>query len=225
MAINVSCPSCGAKRSLSDAFRGLSVLCPKCGTRFTATGSSDSTFFSLSSGNASLSGEEAHAVGSEGGSGLDPALLRELLGTATLSSSGSTEVPASAPIERPAPPVTGPEDPPTRLPGGPQGGGATPRIEHVLPPESPSRLSPHASESKSGLREPGPPPGLATKSEYKVLTREKLWFSGEFNPAGLEEALNSYAQQGWRLKSTQVLTVTGPGPEGTREELVVILER
>lgn len=64
---------------------------------------------------------------------------------------------------------------------------------------------------------------VSVRGQYKVLTRKSLWFTGEFNPEGFEEALNSYAQQGWRLKSTFVMTVRAGGQPS--EELVVILER
>ena len=59
--------------------------------------------------------------------------------------------------------------------------------------------------------------------EYKVLTQKDKWFSGKFDPAKLEEALNAYAQQGWIVKSS--VTASIPGLTGNREELVVILER
>ncbi len=57
--------------------------------------------------------------------------------------------------------------------------------------------------------------------EYKVLTQKDKWFSGKFDPETLESALNSYAQQGWRLVSS----CTGQfGPAG-RDEVIVIFER
>lgn len=59
--------------------------------------------------------------------------------------------------------------------------------------------------------------------EYKVLTQKDKWFSSKFDPAALEDALNSYAEQGWRV----VATTSGDFPSafGARNEIVVILER
>ena len=60
--------------------------------------------------------------------------------------------------------------------------------------------------------------------EYKVLSQKDKWFSGKFDPAKLEEALNAYAKQGWVVKaafSADVVAVFGPA----REEAIVILER
>lgn len=64
-----------------------------------------------------------------------------------------------------------------------------------------------------------------TKSckEYKVLTQKDKWFSGKFDPALLEQALNAYAQQGWRFMSCATADVAGFG--ATRQEFVAILER
>lgn len=60
--------------------------------------------------------------------------------------------------------------------------------------------------------------------EYKVLSQKDKWFTGKFDPALLEQALNSYAQQGWILKAA--VTASIPGLiGGNREELVMILER
>ena len=60
--------------------------------------------------------------------------------------------------------------------------------------------------------------------EYKVLTQKDKWFSGKFDPSKLEEALNAYAEQGWRVVTSA--TAEFPGLiGGKREELVVILER
>jgi hypothetical protein len=59
--------------------------------------------------------------------------------------------------------------------------------------------------------------------EYKVLSQKDKWFSGKFDPAQLEAALNSYAKQGWRVIA--VTTASIPGFGGNREELIVVLER
>ena len=60
--------------------------------------------------------------------------------------------------------------------------------------------------------------------EYKVLTQKDKWFSGKFDPEKLEEGLNAYASQGWRVVSAT--TAQFPGMfSANREEMVVILER
>jgi hypothetical protein len=84
----------------------------------------------------------------------------------------------------------------------------------LLPPEPTPTKLPALSPAGS----PNP-----QSHEYKVLTRKSLWFSGDFNPEAFQEALNNYAKQGWTLKSTFVLSI--PAAEGSRDELVVILER
>lgn len=35
--------------------------------------------------------------------------------------------------------------------------------------------------------------------EYKVLTQKDRWFGAKFEPQKIEQALNSYAAEGWRL--------------------------
>jgi hypothetical protein len=60
--------------------------------------------------------------------------------------------------------------------------------------------------------------------EYKVLTQKDKWFSGKFDPENLERALNSYAEQGWKVItscSASVQALFG----SARDELVIILER
>lgn len=59
--------------------------------------------------------------------------------------------------------------------------------------------------------------------EYKVLTQKDKWFSGKFDPENIERAINSYAQQGWRIKSSVSANIPSFG--GMREELIIILER
>jgi hypothetical protein len=59
--------------------------------------------------------------------------------------------------------------------------------------------------------------------EYKVLTQKDKWFSGKFDPEKLEQALNGYAAQGWRVISCASAKISGFG--GNREEMIVILER
>ena len=60
--------------------------------------------------------------------------------------------------------------------------------------------------------------------QYKVLTQKDKWFSGKFDPERLEEAINAYAKQGWRVVGCA--TASFPGLiGGNREEMVIILER
>ena len=59
--------------------------------------------------------------------------------------------------------------------------------------------------------------------EYHVLTMKDKWFSGKFDPQKLQEALNAYAQQGWRFVSCATASVPGFGV--AREEFIAILER
>ena len=60
--------------------------------------------------------------------------------------------------------------------------------------------------------------------EYKVLSQKDKWFSGKFDPAKLESALNAYAQQGWIVKAAVTAEIPGLF-SNTREEAIVILER
>lgn len=57
--------------------------------------------------------------------------------------------------------------------------------------------------------------------EYKVLTQKDKWFSGKFDPAKLEEAMNAYAGQGWRVIAATTASIPGFG--GNRDELIVVL--
>lgn len=59
--------------------------------------------------------------------------------------------------------------------------------------------------------------------EYKVLTQKDKWFSQKFDPEILERAINSYAEQGWRVVSMATASVAGWGT--SREELIVLFER
>jgi hypothetical protein len=60
--------------------------------------------------------------------------------------------------------------------------------------------------------------------EYKILTQKDKWFGGKFDPMKLEQALNSYAEEGWRVVATA--TASFPGfMSSNREELITILER
>jgi hypothetical protein len=59
--------------------------------------------------------------------------------------------------------------------------------------------------------------------EYKVLTQKDRFFAGKFDPEKLEKAINSYASEGWEVVS--VATASIPSLTGTREEMIVVMER
>ena len=59
--------------------------------------------------------------------------------------------------------------------------------------------------------------------EYKVLSQKDKFMSGKFDPELLEKAINAYAEQGWSVVS--MATATIPSFTGSREEMIVILER
>ncbi|HBR31900.1 MAG TPA: hypothetical protein DD733_07430, partial [Clostridiales bacterium] len=59
--------------------------------------------------------------------------------------------------------------------------------------------------------------------EYKVLTQKDKWFSGKFDPANLEMAINAYAKQGWRVIGCATADIPGFG--ATRQEFITLLER
>ena len=61
------------------------------------------------------------------------------------------------------------------------------------------------------------------KIEYKVLTQKDKWFSGKFNPESLEAALNSYAEQGWRLVGCAAANIHALGD--SRQEFIAVMER
>lgn len=67
------------------------------------------------------------------------------------------------------------------------------------------------------------PLGDQPKVTCKVLTQKDKWFSGKFDPLRLEEALNAYSNQGWRVRSGT--TASFPSFGGFRDEMIVILER
>ncbi len=59
--------------------------------------------------------------------------------------------------------------------------------------------------------------------EYKVLSQKDKWFSGKFDPQVLEQAMNAYAAQGWRVIGCATADIPGFG--STRQEFVTIMER
>lgn len=59
--------------------------------------------------------------------------------------------------------------------------------------------------------------------QYKVLSQKDKWFTGKFDPMVLEQALNAYAQQGWRVIGCATADIAGFG--AARQEFITILER
>ena len=59
--------------------------------------------------------------------------------------------------------------------------------------------------------------------EYKVLTQKDRFFSGKFSPEKLQEVINSFAEEGWRVIA--VTSAEFPGLMSKREEVVLFLER
>lgn len=66
-------------------------------------------------------------------------------------------------------------------------------------------------------------PNTEARYEYKVLSQKDKWFSGKFDPAVLEQAINAYAQQGWRVIGCATADIPGFG--ATRQEFITLLER
>lgn len=61
------------------------------------------------------------------------------------------------------------------------------------------------------------------KKEYKVLSQKDKWYSGKFDPELLEKALNDYADMGYQVVCSSTASI--PGFTGTREEMIIIMER
>jgi hypothetical protein len=57
--------------------------------------------------------------------------------------------------------------------------------------------------------------------QYKIFTQKDKWFSTKFDPEKLEQALNAYAQQGWRIVTCATPSFEAQG----RNEFVAVLER
>jgi len=84
-------------------------------------------------------------------------------------------------------------------------------------------FDPYAGIPYAGIKAATAPASPPAPKRYKVLTQKDKWFSGKFDPAALEQALNAYADQGWQVRSA--VTASIPGFGGNRDELVVIMER
>ena len=59
--------------------------------------------------------------------------------------------------------------------------------------------------------------------QYKILSQKDKWFSGKFDPERLEQALNAYAQQGFRVVTCATADIAGFGV--ARQEFITVLER
>ena len=59
--------------------------------------------------------------------------------------------------------------------------------------------------------------------EYKVLSQKDKWFSSKFDPATLENAINTLAREGWTMKAAFSAQIPSFG--GAREEAIIIMER
>ncbi len=59
--------------------------------------------------------------------------------------------------------------------------------------------------------------------QCKVLTHKDRAMSGKFDPMKLENALNSYASEGWRVSVGP--TADFGGLTGNRQEFIMVLER
>lgn len=68
------------------------------------------------------------------------------------------------------------------------------------------------------------PASASKRYEYKVLTQKDKWFSGKFDPMLLEQAMNAYAQQGWRVIGCATADI-GSGFGAARQEFITVLER
>ena len=58
--------------------------------------------------------------------------------------------------------------------------------------------------------------------EYKVFTQRDSVFFGSFDPEGLEEALNNYAAEGWRVVNS---FSTASIWKSMKSEIMIVLER
>ncbi len=58
--------------------------------------------------------------------------------------------------------------------------------------------------------------------EYKIITERDSRFSGNFDEAGLERTLNSYAAEGWRVSGSFSAASVW---KSLKAEIMIILER
>jgi hypothetical protein len=88
-------------------------------------------------------------------------------------------------------------------------------------------------DSAAVAREPRASPAAEPdRRRYKVVTQRDEFFGGAFSPEALEQLLNEYAADGWRVVSMTATDVgslfgsaAGKGSGASRRELVVLLEK
>jgi hypothetical protein len=66
--------------------------------------------------------------------------------------------------------------------------------------------------------------GSSEFKEYKIICSRDKIFEGKFDLTRLEEVINDFARQGWVVRAMTNPHLKGFG-EGTKEEIVVLLER
>jgi hypothetical protein len=93
----------------------------------------------------------------------------------------------------------------------------------TMPPRMDPQLLRHPAASSAIGTNPAPDHEQKVW-EYKILTQKDKWFSGKFDPERLEQALNAYARQGWRLRGMATASIPG-FVSANREELIFVLER
>ena len=59
--------------------------------------------------------------------------------------------------------------------------------------------------------------------EYKVLVQKDKWFSSKIDPVMLENTLNTYSANGWRVISCATADILGI--RRSRQEFIAVLER
>lgn len=59
--------------------------------------------------------------------------------------------------------------------------------------------------------------------EYKVLVQKDKWFSSKIDPIMLENTLNTYSSNGWRVISCATADIFGI--RRSRQEFIAVLER
>jgi len=119
-----------------------------------------------------------------------------------------------APPEQPTQPPVQPTQPPIQPTQAP--------VPPVPPP--PPQMPPQATGGMNfDFNTNTATPTTKAFYEYKVLSQKDKWFSGKFDPSILEQAINAYAQQGWRVISCATADIAAFG--STRQEFITILER
>lgn len=61
--------------------------------------------------------------------------------------------------------------------------------------------------------------------EYLIISQKDKWFSGRFDPQILQQVINDHAKLGWVVKSMTNTSREGVLMGGSRDELIVLLER